>query len=81
MIERPPPGGLSISGEIRAYMMLAVEAFTQDQKGHSMDVKIVAASRASAGSRKKCGNDQNEYPDNEYASHCFSGGRYLIGDH
>jgi len=46
-------------------MQLAVEAFAQGQKGHSVQMKVVAASWAFAKSEQKSDDDQSNKPDDK----------------
>jgi hypothetical protein len=55
-------------------MQLTVEAFAENKKRHPMHMKIVAASRALAYSRKKSRYDQKDYPDAKHSSHGPVGG-------
>jgi hypothetical protein len=63
---------------IGGYMKLTVEAFPQNQKSHSVHMKVVAASWAFAECNEKCGNNQNYKPDAKQSSHGPVGGRYLM---
>jgi hypothetical protein len=74
-------GGLQSLGNcVTGYVKLTVEASAKYQKGYSVNMKIVAASRAPAECSQESGYDQENNPYAEYSTHGPVGGRELIGD-
>ena len=50
-------------------MKLTVEAFSKNQKSHSVQVEIVATTWTFAECNQKCDEDQQRNPEPEYGSH------------